>query len=307
MQEMLKKGEDLRCYDFFKPADFPDNVEFIAGDLLDPVKLKKACKGVDTVFHFMDIKRRGRQKRKYMKNVNITGTKNLLYAAEKHNVKKFFFLSSFAVYGKTDTIPIRQDDRKKPATPYGKDKLAAENICWNFTEKKNLPITIFRPALISGPGVKDPVINITLYMALAMGDDNMIYMSGDGATRFQLLHIEDAVKGFIAAYESNISDGKVYNLGSDNVITQMEQIVHLKEKARLDCRVKHVSMLKAKLMSLLSGPLELNYFTRDHIFSLFNNLVLDCQRAKEDLKWHPVKNNIDILMDTIEWYKETKL
>ena len=62
-----------------------------------------------------------------MKKVNIIGTNNLLEVARISEVKKFFFNSTFEIYGKSKAIPTRQDDRKKPVTKYGKDKLKAEN------------------------------------------------------------------------------------------------------------------------------------------------------------------------------------
>ncbi|MCP4133442.1 MAG: NAD(P)-dependent oxidoreductase [bacterium] len=307
LDKLLERGEIVRCYDLYKPKDLPEDVEFIQGDLLGDAKLKKLCTGIDTIFHFMDIRRPGYQGRKSMKKINVRGTQNLLLAAERNNVKKFFFLSTYEVYGKPKGALIRQDDRKKPGNSYGKDKLKGENFCWEYEKKGKMAITIFRPSPIAGPNIDDPIILITLYMVLAMGDASVLYMSGDGDTKYQLLHPEDALNAFLAAYDSDISRSKVYNLGSNNVPTQMEQIVKVKEKAKLGCTVKHISPLKARLLSLLFKPLKLSYLSKEHLVYLLNNILLDCQRAKKDLGWDPKKDNINILLETIEWYKQEKI
>ena len=94
LEELLKNGESVRCCDFYRPADFPGDIEFIKGDLLNELQLKKAMQGIHAVFHFMDIRLPGSRGRRYMKKVNITGTANLLTAARNAKVRKFFFLSS---------------------------------------------------------------------------------------------------------------------------------------------------------------------------------------------------------------------
>jgi len=307
VNRLLKDGEKVRCLDFEKPRDFPEKAEFITGDVLDDDLLKKACSGVDTVFHFMDLKRSDKKGRRYMKKINITGTEKIIRASQKAGVKKFMFLSSYMIYGKTKAIPIRQDDRKKAATRYGKQKLKAEKICWNNVPKQDMKITIFRPAVVVGPEVQDPMILITLFMALGMDDANQVYVYGNGDTRFQLLYPDDFISALVSARERDISAGKVYNLGSDNVPTQIEQMIKLKEIAKLDFTIKHLSPKYSKFLSIFFRPFRLNFLSPEHLNLLKNNIMLDCQRAKKDLDWQPTKDNMEILKETIEWYKTDKL
>jgi UDP-glucose 4-epimerase len=208
-EQLLAEGNKVRCLDFEKPRSFTRNVEFIESDVLDIITLKKACNDVETVFHLMDIPSTGSFSRSRMKKINVAGTRNLLAIAQKQGVKRFYFLSSFEVYGKTKAIPVRQDDPKKPTTPYGRDKLKAETLCWSELKKNKMAITIFRPALITGPETEDPIMLITLFMAMAMKDANRLYVSGNGENRFQLLHPDDAVDAILAAYKRGPLPGKV--------------------------------------------------------------------------------------------------
>lgn len=307
MEALQKKGETLRCFDFYKPSGFPEGIDFFKGDPLNTQQLKKALKGVHTVFHFMDIKRPGIKGRRYMKKVNVTGTANLLTAARNAGVKRFFFLSSHSVYGKKKALPLRQDDWKRPVTAYGRDKLKGETLCWKYIEKNYMAVTIFRPAPVLAPYIEDPAVLTILFMALGMKEENRLYISNNGNTRYQLLHIDDAIRAFMTAFSSRKASGKAYNIGSDNVPTQIEEIVKVRDRLKIDPPVTYIQPWKARLYHLLFRPTKSSLFTREHLIYLIHGMIMDCQRIKDDLGWKPEKDNIEILTETAQWYMKEKL
>ena len=66
---------------------------------------------IDSVIHFAALKAVGESCEiplRYFDN-NLTGTLNLLKVMEKHNVKSLVFSSSATVYGKPETVPIKED------------------------------------------------------------------------------------------------------------------------------------------------------------------------------------------------------
>jgi len=307
LNKLVEKGKKVRCYDMYRPDDLPEGVEFISGDLLGQRQLLNACQEVETVYHFMDITRTGKKSRRYMKKVNIQGSKNLIFAAQKAKVKKFLFLSTYSVYGKSKELPATVGSAKKPVTAYGKDKLKIELFCQQFIKKNPMMINIFRPALIMGPGVKDPVSLLTLFMALGMDDANRLYMAPGGKNRFQLLHPDDAADALLKADASPSGQGKIFNIGSDNVPFRIDEIEGVKKALNIDSPVTTISSAKAWLLSLIFRPVEMTYFTRDFIFYLFQSSILDCEETKSLLGWSPAKDNIAILTETVEWYKKEKM
>ncbi len=300
----VQHGEKVRCYDAYKADSLPEGVEFIQGDLFSGKRLNAACKDVTAIIHLMDKNKTSKISRKKMKKINISGTQNLLMIAKKAKINRIIFLSTYAVYGKNKSFPIREEEPKKPYTAYGKDKLKAEKLCELFAKKNKMNLTIIRPAVIAGPEIKNSSILITLYMAMGLGNDNVMFMAGDGDTRFQLLSPHDAADAFYKTYKAG---DKVWNMalniGSDNVPTQMEQIVKIKEQKKLDFAIKHISKLKAFFYSALFKPSKVNYFTRDHKLFIFHNVYLDCQKIKNITGWKPHKTNIDIISDIVDWYK----
>jgi len=309
VKKLVAGGEKLRCLDLDKPRDIPAGIEFVEGDILDEINLGKLLRDVDLIFHLMDVKSPKRHGRRYMKKINVKGVRNLLKAANAAGVKKMVFLSTYEVYGTVKNIPVGEYDLKKmkPATRYGKDKLRAEKICLECTTANKMNIAIFRPSPMVGPGTRNPITLITLLMAMGMEEANRIYVAGHGENRFQLLHPEDAADAFFMAYKSGAAYGKIYNLGSDDVPEQMEQIIEVKEKAKLDSTIMHLSTKKAKLRSFVLKPFKIDYLNKGHVMYLLTDLILDCQAAKKDLGWRPKYGNVDIILETIEWYRREKL
>jgi len=296
-------GEKIRCYDPYKPGKLPEGVDFIQGDLFTPKRLIAACKDVTTIIHLLDSSNPGRMGRGKMKKINIRGTRNLLFIAKKKKIQRLIFLSSYAVYGKKTNFPTREDDPQKPYTAYGKDKLKVEKLIEAFAPKNDIKYTIMRPSVIAGPEIRNSSILITLYMAMGLGNDNIMFMSGDGDTRFQLLSPADAASAFYKVYTSGEKTWDMaFNIGSDRVPTQMEQIVKVKEEKKLDFRIKHITKLKALLLHTVYKPSELNYFNREHKMFIFHNVYLDCSKLKSTTDWKPVKTNMDIIYDTVDWY-----
>jgi len=304
VEKFINEGEKVRCYDQYKPKTIPDGVEFIQGDLFTSKRISQACQDVDTVIHLMDKASSQKIGRSKMRKINIAGTKNLMAVVKRSKINRFIFLSTYGVYGKVTSCPIKEEDKKKPYTKYGKDKLKAEIACALFAKKNKINLTIIRPSLILGPDVKNTSILISLYMTMGLGDDNIMHISKNGDTRFQLMSPEDAANAFYNVYKAKEKTyGAVFNIGSDNVPTRMEEIVKIKELKKINFAVKPISKLKAILYSILFKPSKLSYFTKDHFLFIFHNVYLDCDKIKSATGWSPKKDNIDIMCEVVDWYK----
>jgi nucleoside-diphosphate-sugar epimerase len=109
------------------------------------------------------------------------------------------------------------------------------------------------------------------------------------------------------AYKNEKAAGKIYNLGSDNVPTQLDQADALARSIMKNCAIKKISIFKAKILSKLLRPFRTNYLTKEHVFYLFFDMILDTLSAREELGWRPQYTNMDILEKTIKWYAEKKL
>ena len=84
----------------------------------------------DAVIHFAGLKAVGESVQiplEYYDN-NITGTLTLLRAMRRTDCRNIVFSSSATVYGKPETVPIREDFPLSATSPYGRTKLMIEKM-----------------------------------------------------------------------------------------------------------------------------------------------------------------------------------
>src|SRR5512133_1179600 len=107
-------------------------VPAIIADLNDRAVLTKALRDhkIDTVMHFAAFAYVGESVEKpllYYHN-NVATTISVLQCMQETNVNRFVFSSTCAVYGDPDKVPITEDEKKAPVSPYGRSKWMVEQV-----------------------------------------------------------------------------------------------------------------------------------------------------------------------------------
>jgi len=131
-------------------------VELVEGTLVNPADVDRAVDGVDAVYHLGAAFQGGGpfSETDYFE-INVRGTFNMLDAARRNadRLQHFFFASTDAIYNKyvPDGLrdPIREDTM--PAAPggaYALSKVLGEDLCRGYVRIHDLPVTIFRFALV---------------------------------------------------------------------------------------------------------------------------------------------------------------
>ncbi|HXH03529.1 MAG TPA: SDR family NAD(P)-dependent oxidoreductase [Candidatus Competibacteraceae bacterium] len=144
-----------------QPGELPpqwEGLEVVAGDVLDPASLARACQGVDTVLHAAGYAHAAAQQdeQAWQRHwqVNAAGTRALLQAALAAGAGRFVFLSSVKAMGDGGRRCIDEDWPLPPATAYGQAKRAAEEAVLEAGREHGLHVVNLRLALVYGPGVK---------------------------------------------------------------------------------------------------------------------------------------------------------
>tara|TARA_B100000900_G_C20585508_1_gene719365 strand:+ start:111 stop:1064 length:954 start_codon:yes stop_codon:yes gene_type:complete len=194
------------------------NVQIIDGDVLDRlVCLKAFSHNPDIVIHLATYPRA-----KIVDNDPILGipkvintTTNLLWHAEKWNVRKFVYVSSSMVYGDFSD-GMKEDGKTKPKNIYGEAKLTGERLVKLFSKRDGLNYNIIRPSGVYGPGdMPDRVVS--KFFEKAMNNQAITLHNGDNKVDFT--YRQDAARGIILAALSpvanvsfNITAGKATSL-----------------------------------------------------------------------------------------------
>ena len=130
--ELLKMGHNVVVLDDLS-GGFKDNVnpkaKFIKGSVTDHKLLKKLFNKYkfNYVYHLAAYAAEGLSHfiKRFNYTNNLIGSINLINESVKHDVERFVFTSSIAVYGKGQ-VPLKEDMIPIPEDPYGISKLAVE-------------------------------------------------------------------------------------------------------------------------------------------------------------------------------------
>jgi len=191
-------------------------VEIFRGDVRDPETLTSPLRGVDCVFHLAAaaIGSWTSVRRSYA--VNVTGTHNVCRAAMAAGVGRIIHISSAMVYDMAAGRPATEEDPLRPIDePYCLAKAAADQMVQRMIAKDGLPAVIIRPGTLFGPGDQ---LNFGRIADRVRAGKSIIIGTGNNAV--PLVYVSDAVHGLLLAMQSDRALGQIYNIGSDERLSQ---------------------------------------------------------------------------------------
>ncbi len=209
--------------DHIAPMSGQDNFDFIEGDLLDQVALDQAMQSVDMVFHLAanpDVKfTPGDPTDKDLKQ-NTLATYAVLETMRKHDVKKFAFSSTSAIYGICEKLPIDEQQAPRPISLYGASKLACEGLVYSFQHLFEMQCWVFRFANIVGPKVRTRGRTVIGDFAAKLTDDpTTLPILGNGKQAKSYLRSNECVAAMLHAVDHANQGLNIFNLGCSDWIT----------------------------------------------------------------------------------------
>ncbi len=150
-------------------------------------------------------------------SANAEGTVTLLHVAHKTGVSRLIFSSSAAVYGDETEMPLHEDMRVQPLSPYALHKFIGEEACKLSSRIYNLETVSLRYFNVYGPGF-DPSGPYGLVVGKFLTNrlEGMpLSITGDGSHTRDYVHVDDVVRAnILAAESSNVGRGEVLNIGT---------------------------------------------------------------------------------------------
>lgn len=218
---------------------------------------------------------------------NIGGTLNLLMAARETKPIRIVYSSSASIYGNPKIIPIIEDETQVTFSPYAVSKLAGENYCYAFYETFFIPATVVRYSNIYGPkqNPSNPYCGVISKFIDSLDKSIAPQIHGDGHQTRDFTYVDDAVDGTLSALLSPRSEGMAFNIGSGSEISVIDMVELIKEIMNKNIVPEHVDR-------------------RD--IDNIRRRVLNIERARTRLRWHPQVTFREGLRRTIEWYKTLK-
>jgi len=278
--------------------------EFIQGDLADTVALDQVFTQhqPEAVMHFASYIQVGESVKRpdiYYQN-NVSNTLNLLNTMVKHDVKKFIFSSTAAIFGEPVAVPIDELHPKQPVNPYGKSKWMIEqaladydvafglkSICLRYFNaagadpegqlgERHEPETHLIPLLLQVASGRKPTINV-------FGRD---YDTEDGTCVRDYIHVVDLCKAHLLALKNleQHQQSNQFNLGNGKGFSVQEVI-------------NTVQRVTGKAIHVIDSPRRQGDPAR---------LIADATRAQRELTWHPSLSSLDTIVQHA-WNWEQKI
>lgn len=194
----------------------PAGARFVKMDIMDMKKLEEIFSGADVIFHqAAHVTIRNSIDNFYNDAyINIMGTVNVINAVMEKNVKKLIYASSMGVYGEAQSLPMKEDQKLEPTSPYGISKLAGEKYCLQMAEFGGFDAVALR--YFNTFGTKQtltPYVGvITIFInRLLEGKAPLIFGSGKQIRDF--VSVLDIAQANILAMKHG-KNGQIMNIGS---------------------------------------------------------------------------------------------
>lgn len=199
----------------------PANINFIKGSITNKEDVALVCKDVDQIMHLAAIVSVSRSMQNPAETLvtNTVGTVNLLEENKEKGIP-FLYVSSAAVYGDAQTLPIKEDHQLNPKSPYGASKFASEKFCDVYRKNYDMDIKIARPFNIYGGKFhRSHYPNVLSKFWNNIKENKPLTIFGDGNQTRDYIHVSDVCDGF-----RHLIDQKpdTYNLASGEKTTIRE-------------------------------------------------------------------------------------
>jgi UDP-glucose 4-epimerase len=216
--------------DFYARAEKEDHLSALrkapaftlVEDTLADVDLDRLLTGVTHVFHLAAQagvrKSWGRDFGVYSRS-NVEGTQVLLEACVGRPLERFVFASTSSVYGDEATLPMREDARPQPVSPYGVTKLAAEHLCHLYHHAHRVPTVALRYFTVYGPRQR-PDMGFRRFFDAIMRN-KPLPLFGDGRQTRDFTYVADAVAATASAATRGTL-GAVYNIGGGSRVQVLD-------------------------------------------------------------------------------------
>lgn len=134
---------------------------------------------------------------------NVTGTANLLAACARHRVRRVIYLSSAAVYGNPDYLPVDETHPLRPTSPYGLTKRVGEEYLALFARQCGLETVALRLANVYGPRQRSDVDGgVVAVFAERLVAGLPLEVHGDGEQTRDFVFVGDVARAVQAAVET---------------------------------------------------------------------------------------------------------
>jgi UDP-glucose 4-epimerase len=273
----------------FNIHDIRDRVTVNVCDVRDPFAMVYLLRGKDYLFNLagqtshMD----SMSDPQTDLDINATAQLSILEACRKANPGiKIVFASTRQLYGKPDYLPVDEKHPIRPVDVNGINKLAGEWYHLLYNNVHGIRACALRLTNTYGPGmrVKDARQTFLGIWVRLLIEGKPVKVFGDGLQLRDFNYVNDCVEAMLLAGASDAANGKVFNLGST-------EVVGLKKLAEMMVDLGH------------GGTYELIPFPPERKAIDIGDYYSDFSLITQELGWMPKVGLLEGLKQTMAYYQ----
>jgi UDP-glucose 4-epimerase len=137
---------------------------------------------------------------------NIMGTIDLLDICKRHDVGRFIYSSSAAIYGNPEYLGVDESHPTNPESYYGYSKLVPEKYIRMAGDDSGMTYAILRYANVYGPRQKsEGEGGVVAIFSNRMGNNEKCVIYGDGGQTRDFVYVKDVARANLLALENGES------------------------------------------------------------------------------------------------------
>jgi UDP-glucose 4-epimerase len=164
---------------------------------------------------------------------SVVAWQALLEATRRSELRpKLFLLSSAAVFGNPDHLPVAEDEVRRPISPYGFHKLVCEQLASEYAILWDVPVVICRLFSVFGP--RQRRLLVWELVTQILSDGPVIRLEGTGLEERDYLTVSDIAKALDSLGKKRSSNAlQAFNFGSGKSLRVVDLIELLQRMARV--------------------------------------------------------------------------
>ncbi|GEM_PF-1066401 len=159
----------------------------------------------------------------------ISGFLNILLTAKAAGVKKFLYLSSYAVFEDNTEDVITEESLPKPNSLYARTLLQGENACFLHNEEHAFEVSVIRAGQVYGNYKDMPVKNNIIYWYLWQKDINI-----EPYKEYNLIYVDDLLDGIYKVMTTKLENKLIYHIGSEESVLGTDILLKLSSYVKSD-------------------------------------------------------------------------
>ncbi|MGB4812364.1 MAG: SDR family oxidoreductase [Methylophilaceae bacterium] len=271
----------------------PNLQPFIISDFNADTDWKEALIGVDVIVHLaarvhVMIDAATNPLAEFRK-VNVDGTVNLAKQAVGLGVKRFVFISSVKVNGEftESNKPFTELDIPKPQDDYGISKFEAEQALIKISQTTTMEVTIIRPPLVYGKGVRANFANMIRFIMCGIP-----LPLGNIHNKRSLVHVSNLVSMILCCIKHPDAANQTFLVSDGEDVSTTELLQSCAKAIGVKARLLPIPQKMLEFGATLLGK-------KNVAQRLCGNLQVSIDKARRILGWKPIVSFSDGIIDTV--------